>query len=72
MSVKFKEVKLIYMTTAQNEKLLEIKNEVLKANGDVAINQLVRDAIDILIHNYRSDIVNRYKPIKLEKPATMK
>lgn len=66
MAKKFKEVKSLHMDTIQKQKLLEIQNEVTNAGGDVSLNQLIRDAIDLLIFAYRNAIVERYSPKSLE------
>lgn len=65
MTGQFKEAKLIYLNSKQKEKLQQIKNEVTAIGGDVSVNQLIRDAIDILVCAYKKEIVAQYKPKKI-------
>lgn len=62
MTGQFKEAKLIYLNSKQKEKLQQIKKEVSSCGGDVSANQLIRDAIDILVCAYKNEIVKKYKP----------
>jgi len=61
-----KMAKLIHLTNIQKEKLDEIAHEISEQGGAVAITELIRDSIQILIDNYRDEIINRYTPIKLK------
>lgn len=61
MTVKYTESKLLNITKKERAKLEEIKNEVSKAGGEVSLNALLRDGIE-LIYNYKKEIVERYKP----------
>ncbi len=54
--------KLIYINDDQKQRLMEIKDEVSEANGDTSLNQLIRDAIDLLVYAYKDEIVERYSP----------
>ncbi|MFA0834564.1 MAG: hypothetical protein ACC609_11220 [Methanobacterium formicicum] len=66
MVKKYKETKCLYLDTQQKQKLLEIHKEVTNAGGDVSLNQLIRDAIDLLVNSYQKAIVERYTPKSLE------
>jgi len=63
---KFKEAKCLYLDTQQKQKLLEIQKKVTNAGGDVSLNQLIRDAIDLLVNSYQKAIVARHTPKSLE------
>lgn len=67
MVKKYNEAKILYLETLQKQKLLKIQKEVTTAGGDVSMNQLIRDAIDLLVFAYRTAIVERYTPKSLEK-----
>ena len=58
--------KLIQLSNIQKENLEEIAYEVSEKGGEVAITQLIRDSIQILIDNYRNEIIDRYAPIRLD------
>lgn len=62
MSEKYNVAKLIYISDEQKQDLLEIKEEVAAANGDTSLNQLIRDAIDILTCFYKDEIVQYRTP----------
>lgn len=66
MSRDNNEAKLIFISEEQKQKLLEIQNEVSEHGGDISMNQLIRDAINILIDLYKSEIVKKYEPFRLE------
>ena len=54
--------KLIYIDEDQKHRLQEIKNEVLETGGDISLNQLIRDSIDLLVYSYKEEIVKHYTP----------
>lgn len=62
MTKNFKESKLLYLRSDQKQQLLEIQEEVFEAGGDTNLNQLIRDAIDVLVVFYKDEIIQRYKP----------
>lgn len=66
MSRDNNEAKLIFISEEQKQKLLEIQNEVSEHGGDISMNQLIRDAINILIDLYKSEIVKKYEPFRPE------
>lgn len=66
MKNQYTEPKLIYMSVEQKEKLLEIKENVTETGGETSMNQLIRDAIDILLDMYEDVIVKKYTPIQLK------
>ena len=67
MSEAYTEAKLIFISEEQKHKLLEIQNEVSELGGDISMNQLIRDAINILLDLYKNEIVKKYKPFRLEQ-----
>lgn len=66
LSGMYKVAKLIYISEDQKQRLMEIKDEVSEANGDTSLNQLIRDAIDVLVYFYKDEIIERYKPRKIK------
>ena len=66
MSGMYNVAKLIYISEDQKQRLMEIKDEVSEANGDTSLNQLIRDAIDVLVYFYKDEIIERYKPRKIK------
>lgn len=66
MKNQYTEPKLIYISSEQKEKLLEIKENVTETGGETSMNQLIRDAIDILLDMYEDVIVKKYTPIQLK------
>lgn len=72
MKSQYSEPKLIYISAEQKEKLLEIKENVAEIGGDTSLNQLIRDAIDILLDMYEDVIVKKYTPIQLKDLITLK
>lgn len=61
-----KKAKLIHLSIEQCNKLQEINDTVLDNGGYTNVSQLIREAIDILINNYRDAVIQKYMPIKLK------
>lgn len=61
MTLRYTEAKLLNITKKEKEKLDKIKKEVANEGGEVSINQLLRDGIELL-DNYKKEIVERYTP----------
>ena len=72
MKSQYSESKLIYISAKQKEKLLEIKENVTEIGGDTSLNQLIRDAIDILLDTYEDVILKKYTPIQLKDLIILK
>jgi len=66
MHMKYDEAKLLYMTRDHKQRLLEIKEDISKAGGDASLNQLIRDAIDVLVYAHRDQIIEHYTPQSIE------
>lgn len=66
MSTIEKKAKLIHLSIEQCNKLQEINDTVLDNGGYTNVSQLIREAIDILINNYRDAVIQKYMPIKLK------
>jgi len=66
MSAIEKNAKLIHLSMEQSAKLQEINDTVLDNGGYTNVSQLIREAIDILINNYRDAVIQKYMPIKLK------
>ncbi|AXV40395.1 hypothetical protein [Methanobacterium sp. BAmetb5] len=64
MTRKYTEAKLLSLSKKEREKLEEIKNKVSETGGEVSINQLLRDGIELL-YNYKEKIIERYTPKSL-------
>ena len=64
---RLKQAKLIHISFEEKNELDKIKNEIVELKGDVSINQLIRDAIQILIIYYRDSIVKKYIPLRLKE-----
>lgn len=64
--LKFDEAKLLYMTSDHKQRLLELKEDISKAGGDASLNQLIRDAIDVLVYAHRDQIIEHYTPQSIE------
>lgn len=67
MTGKFSEAKLLYITSDQKLKLKELQKEVISKGGEVSLNQIIRDAIDILTYSYKDRIVERYIPRSIKE-----
>lgn len=65
MTRKYTEAKLLSLSKKEREKLEEIKNKVSETGGEVSINQLLRDGIELL-YNYKEKIIERYTPKSLK------
>lgn len=57
---KGKIVKLVYLDPESKQDLDWIKEEIKQRNGTVSVNQLINDSIEILILNYRDQIIKEY------------
>ena len=66
MKNQYSEAKLIFISNEQKQMLIEIRDDVKEIGGETSLNQIIRDAIDILLKYYKNDIVKKYTPIKLE------
>ncbi|KAF5046860.1 hypothetical protein DSECCO2_466390 [anaerobic digester metagenome] len=66
MTIKYTESKLLNMTQTERAKLEEIRNKVSESGGDVSVNQLLRDGIELL-YNYKMEIVERYTPKSIKE-----
>jgi len=56
------EAKLLYMTSDHKQRLLEIKNDISDVGGDVSLNELIRNAIDVLVYAHRDEIIQHHTP----------
>lgn len=61
-----KKAKLIHLSIEQSDKLQEINDTVLDNGGYTNVTQLIREAVDILINNYKDVVIQKYMPIKLK------
>lgn len=66
MPRNYNEAKLIHMHTDHKQRLLEIQDEVSKVGGDVSLNQLIREAIDLLFYAHKDEIVELHRPKRLK------
>ena len=55
------------MTLEEKLELEKIRDEIVELKGTVSVNQLIRDAIQILIVYYRDTVVNKYKPLSIKE-----
>ena len=62
MTVQSNVAKLIYISSEQKERLMEIKNMVTEIGGKTSLNELIRDAIDVAIYFHKNEIVEQHKP----------
>ena len=66
MNANDKKAKLIHLSRKQSDELQEINDTVAANGGYTNVSQLIREAIDILINNYRDAVIQKYMPIKLK------
>ena len=66
MTVKYTEAKLLHMSSKQKERLEEIKNEISEAGGNVSLNEIIRDSVNLVISMYRKELIEQYTPKKIK------
>jgi len=67
MTGKYTESKLLLMSKKDREMLDKIQQQVLKTGANVSTNQIIRDMIRLVICMYRNEIIELYRPRKIDE-----
>lgn len=60
----------IFLLTEEQERLLNaLRDEITDNGGYISFSQLFRDSVNILLQDYRDEIIQRYVPIKVVKSS---